>query len=76
VEIPPSLRKPAVTNGANGNSNGSGAALPGVQPSPTAPEPQRQQGTPGVFGPPAGGQRPPAGPYGGYEGRDGGPASR
>jgi cell division protease FtsH len=78
VEIPASLRKPAVTNGANGN----GVALPGVQPAPTAPEPQRQQSTPGVFGPPSSGpgsfgsppaQHPPAGPY---DGRDGGPASR
>src|SRR5689334_20731450 len=81
VDIPPSLRKAAVSNGANGNSNGSpnngsGVALPGVQPSPTAPEPQRQQGAPGAFGPPPAGPRPPAGPYGGYEGRDGGPASR
>jgi cell division protease FtsH len=72
VEIPASLRK--VSNGVNGNG---GVALPGSQPSPTAPEPQHQQGAPGVFGPPSGGQRPPAGPYGGgYDGGDGGPATR
>ncbi len=77
IEIPPSLRKPAVSanggppahagvsggGGSNGASNG--VALPGVQPTPNPPQPS---GQPGAFGPgtqqhvPYGGYPPPVPP--------------
>jgi cell division protease FtsH len=72
IEIPPSLRKPtpngAWANGSNGNGNGSngngsnggGHALPGVTPTPGAPQPPNPGGT---FGPGTGSG---GSPYGGY----------
>jgi cell division protease FtsH len=75
VEIPPSLRKPVSTNGANGsNGSSNGHAMPGVTPEPAAPQPP----APGsLFGPqdnggagqPYGGYPPPPGtPYDGPSG--------
>jgi cell division protease FtsH len=69
IEIPLSMRKAVTSNGSvNGSANGTGKALPGLEPDPNAPVPP---GDSGAFGPPqhhgapyGGGYTPPAGtPY-------------